>query len=336
VELINSRQASQSPPSWSQAKKSSSSRPKAVKKKKQTYNTTSGDDGDDESTGSSTGTDARPMPIMDNSTLRTFYLADGSATLPVATSDQRFTDQVDYRRYRWRKRKAVQRSEEAKGLTRRAAEIHQRMPSLYFDGSEPIAVLTFLRQLKVVFDESGITEAMGSRLLFDFVRGKASRMLKSSRASVDLTINSYPGLVQHLLKDYAIESAMIRAQAAFYQMMQYPREDVPLFASRRQEQAGLLGTLYIAEDLKGKLVQCLAAAGVRGFLAAVGPSHKDESFLALVTRTADLAQGVTSIAQHSTGKLSTFSSGSTSSPAPQIRVGSSRLLAITEPDEKSS
>jgi hypothetical protein len=69
------------------------------------------------------------------------------------------------------------------------------MPSLYFDGSEPLAVLTFLRQLKVVFDESGTTEAMGSRLLFDVVRGKASRMLESSRASVDRTINSYPGLV---------------------------------------------------------------------------------------------------------------------------------------------
>jgi hypothetical protein len=35
------------------------------------------------------------------------------------------------------------------------------MPSLYFDGSEPLAVLIFLRQLKVVFDESDITEAMG-------------------------------------------------------------------------------------------------------------------------------------------------------------------------------
>jgi hypothetical protein len=68
------------------------------------------------------------------------------------------------------------------------------MPSLYFDGSEPLVVLTFLRQLKVVFDESGITEAMGSRLLFNFVRGKASRMLESSRASVDRTLNSYLGL----------------------------------------------------------------------------------------------------------------------------------------------
>jgi hypothetical protein len=53
VELSNSRQVSQSPSSWSQAKKSSSSRSKAVKKKKQkkkSYNTTSDDD-DDESTG---------------------------------------------------------------------------------------------------------------------------------------------------------------------------------------------------------------------------------------------------------------------------------------------
>jgi hypothetical protein len=211
VELNNSRQASQYSSSWSRAKKSSSSRSKAVKKKKQrkkSYNTTSDDDGDDdddESTGSSTVTDATPMPIMDNSTLRTFYFADGSDMLPVAASDPRLIDQVDNRRYRLRKRKAVLRSEEAKRLTRRAGEIHQRMPLLYFDGSEPLAVLIFLRQLKVVFDESGITEAMESRLLFDFVRGKASRMLESSRASVDRTINSYPGHVQYLLKVYATE-----------------------------------------------------------------------------------------------------------------------------------
>jgi hypothetical protein len=220
VELNSSRQASLYPSSWSQAKKSSSRRSKAVKKKKKqkkkSYNTTSDDDDDDDSTGSSTGTDAPPMPIMDNSTLRTFYLADGSAMLPVATSDPRLTDQVDYRRYRLRNSKAVMRSEEAKGLTRRAGEIHYRMPPLYFDVSEPLAVLTFLRQLKIVFDESGITEATGSRLLFDFVRGKALRMLESSRASVDLTINSDPGLVQHLLKVYATESAMMRALAAFY------------------------------------------------------------------------------------------------------------------------
>jgi Ca2+-dependent lipid-binding protein len=127
VELNNSRQASQYPSSCSQAKKSSSSRSKAVKKKKKqkkkSYNTTSDDDDDDdddESTGSSTGTDAIPMPIMDNSTLSTFYFADGSAMLPVATSDLRLTDKVDYRRYRLRKRKAVLRSEESKGLTRRA------------------------------------------------------------------------------------------------------------------------------------------------------------------------------------------------------------------------
>jgi hypothetical protein len=118
-------------------------------------------------------------------------------------------------------------------------------------------------------------------------------------------------------------------------MIQHPWEDAPVFANRLQEQAGLLGTLYTAEALKGKFVQGLDP-GVGGFLAAVGPIHKDESFMALVTRTSDLAQGVTSIRQHSTEKLFTFSSEPTSSPTSQIRVGRSRLLAITEPDEKST
>jgi hypothetical protein len=102
VELNISRQASQSPSSWSQAKNSSSSWSKAVKKKKQkkkTYNTTSDDDDDDESTRSSIGTDSTPIAIMGNSTLRTFYLADGSEMLPVAISDPRLTDQVYYKRF---------------------------------------------------------------------------------------------------------------------------------------------------------------------------------------------------------------------------------------------
>jgi hypothetical protein len=76
---------------------------KKKKQKKKSYNTTSDDDDDgddDESTGSSTGTDATSMPIMDNSTLRAFYLADGSDMLPVATSDPRLlisftTDGID-------------------------------------------------------------------------------------------------------------------------------------------------------------------------------------------------------------------------------------------------
>jgi hypothetical protein len=121
VELYNSRQASQYPSSWWQAlKKSSLGLSKAVKRNKEqknkTYNTTSDDDDDDDddkSTGSSTRTDATPMPTMDNFTLRTFYPSDGSAMRPVSTSDPRFTDQVAYRRYRLRKCKAVLRSEEA-------------------------------------------------------------------------------------------------------------------------------------------------------------------------------------------------------------------------------
>jgi hypothetical protein len=72
-------------------------------------------------------------------------------------------------------------------------------------------------------------------------------MLEYSRASVSRTINSYSGLVQHLLKVYATESAMMRVQANLYQMMQHPGEDVTVFASRLQKQASLLGTLYTAE-----------------------------------------------------------------------------------------
>jgi hypothetical protein len=52
----------------------------------------------------------------------------------------------------------VLRPDKAKVLTSRAGQIQQCMPSLYFDGSNTLDVLTFLRQLKVFFDEPGIKE----------------------------------------------------------------------------------------------------------------------------------------------------------------------------------
>jgi hypothetical protein len=105
-----SPQASQPPSTQSRPKKSSPSRSKAANKK--AYNTTSDDDDDDEWTESSAGTDIMPIPNMEKFTLRTFYLADESAMRPVAISDPRLTDQVNHRRYRVRKRKALLRSEE--------------------------------------------------------------------------------------------------------------------------------------------------------------------------------------------------------------------------------
>jgi hypothetical protein len=80
-----------------------------------------------------------------------------------------------------------------------------------FDGSKMLAVLTFLRQLKVEFDDSGITQAMTPRFTIEFVRKMVPWMPKSSRAFTDLTINSNHFQYQHLHKDFVTESAMMRS-----------------------------------------------------------------------------------------------------------------------------
>jgi hypothetical protein len=67
VELSHSRLASHPTTSRSRPKNSSSIRSESARKKKmKTYNTSSDDV--DESTGSSTGSNVTPMPIMNNST----------------------------------------------------------------------------------------------------------------------------------------------------------------------------------------------------------------------------------------------------------------------------
>jgi hypothetical protein len=85
-----------------------------------------------------------------------------------------------------------------------------------------------LCQLMIVFHDSSITDVMGSSFYSTLSEVKTSRMLESSRDSVNLTINLYLDLVQHLFKVYATESAMIRAQATFYEMTQHHGEDVDL------------------------------------------------------------------------------------------------------------
>jgi hypothetical protein len=58
--------------------------------------------------------------------------------------------------------------------------------------------------------------------------------------------------------------------------------------------------------------------------------------LCVVTRTADLVEGVSTIGHYSIDKLSKFITGSPSSLAPQVRVGRFRLLAIAELDNYST
>jgi hypothetical protein len=59
-------------------------------------------------------------------------------------------------------------------------------------------------------------------------------------------------------------------------MMQHPGEGVPVLASRPQEQAGLLGTLYTANELKGKFVQGLLLVLV-GFSQLLAPVTRMKS-----------------------------------------------------------
>jgi hypothetical protein len=85
----------------------------------------------------------------------------------------------------------------------------------------------------------------------------------------------------------------------------------------------------MASSFKNWLLMSLAFSKMSAPVTRMEP-------LCVVTRTADLVEGVSTIGHYSIDKLSKFITGSPSSLAPQVRVGRFRLLAIAELDNYST
>jgi hypothetical protein len=192
--------------------------------------------------------------------------------LPVR--NRRFDAVLSVESYRLLDRSPSIRAEQVASLTSYANQIRPRLADSVFGGDPPLQVLSFLKQLVRVADQSFISEAVLLWIVDDFLRTPAKEAFRSQ------TLDSWPAAVHWLLSTYAPEPAL---EAAIRQLQisgQNYGESVRQYGHRLQLEAAALGSLLQISEVKSLFAQGLTNP-VRSLFAANQPTHELEEFTPL-------------------------------------------------------
>ena len=96
--------------------------------------------------------------------------------------------------------------------TKVLANIRRLFDGERFDGSDPLAVLPFLEELKTTLDDAGICEGDARHMVRYFLTGEAARLFKGL-APRDK--RNYPRIIKWLLRTYVRESMLQNAREEF-------------------------------------------------------------------------------------------------------------------------
>jgi hypothetical protein len=127
-----------------------------------------------------------------------------------------------------------------------------------FDGSEPIAVLDFLRSFKESADHNQVGEGAAARLMPYFLKGSAKEEYRSYLKEVPASKPLYPYMVQYLLETYASDDELARAYHMAVTARQRENEDERAFALRLRQIAASAGNVFDEATLKSIFVDGLA------------------------------------------------------------------------------
>ena len=168
------------------------------------------------------------------------------------SDDPRFRWVVNYRRYRLSNMDQSRSAEvtAATGLNTRRLE-HSFKKRL-FDGSKPLAVISYLDHFKRECDMNNISEGAALYLLPKFLDGKAFLAYDAnvSIGSEDLGgFSSYPAAVNFLLRTFASDTHIEAGVLLFEQLSQLDTESEDDFATRIREVARDTGGVYTQREL---------------------------------------------------------------------------------------
>ncbi len=121
-----------------------------------------------------------------------------------------------------------------------------------FSGERPIEVIQFLSAFKTTCDDNDMPESASVRPISKYLTGAAKRQFDSYNAlgaSRLRGFSSCPEAVQHLLKSFAIEEAIIDVVAEFDGLKQNAKEEEWAFRLRVRHTARLCGNLFSENQL---------------------------------------------------------------------------------------
>jgi hypothetical protein len=127
-----------------------------------------------------------------------------------------------------------------------------------FDGSEPIAILDFLKSFKEAADHNCVSEGAAARLLPYFLTGLAREEYRSAMKELPSNWSMYPRMVQRLLETYASDDELAKAYHIAAMARQREHEDEKSFALRLRQLAASAGNVFDEATLKSIFVDGLS------------------------------------------------------------------------------
>ena len=159
---------------------------------------------------------------------------------PLFTMWVQFKDFVSYRAYRLNNIRANVRDSENRRIGKNVRRIKNLIPSLgKFDGSEPIALLKFLRALQEGFNTLRAPEGTAVRTMAFLLRGDAKNFYESrSQSATQIKGGSttseltWPRMVHALIAGYRTDDYLRTAYESVIRLLQQPEEPEEGFTLR--------------------------------------------------------------------------------------------------------
>ena len=185
---------------------------------------------------------------------------------PHSTTWVQFKDVVSYRAYRLNNIRAIVRDSENQRIGKSVRCIKNLIPRKLgnFDGSEPIALLKFLRELEEGFNTLRAPEGTAVRTMAFLLRGDAKNFYESRNQSATqnkggstMSELTWPRMVHAFIARYLTDDHLRTAYESVKRILQQPEEPEDGFAQRIERNAADCRQLFKENELVSYFIQGL-------------------------------------------------------------------------------
>ena len=179
---------------------------------------------------------------------------------------QEFSSVADYRMYRLDNTSRLVTSGDAGRIAKYVQRCRGIRPTMRsFDGSDPIQLLPFLKDIRITFNSQHLTEGVAVRVFAHFLERDAERLytsytMRGLRAGQLHDDVSWPGLVNQFLKRYLTDDVLGEAYDAVATARQQSHETESTFADRLENAAFRCTAVFSEQSLAHYFVRGLAPA----------------------------------------------------------------------------
>ena len=239
----------------------------------------------------SRGASSVDIPIEDEAMYdRDYEEEDISRLSPLRPTNDLYVQACDFRTYRLENKNSRYNKQDSKNVKRFLKDLNVQLRNQHFNGSNPIQVLTFLREFRDACNTNGVHEGAARWLFQFFLDGTAKANLARGSARTGRALSSarsgskdgmtYCQAVQYLLRVYATDDAIATAHMDISQFKIASNSNELKYAQELLSKAYKCGDVYPMNVLRGYYVEG-SHESIRGALRSYLSKHPDCDVLEL-------------------------------------------------------